>query len=288
MTTVLHDPGFRKLESVWRSVVLLLSRIEVTTKLRIYLIDVSKEELAADLLSTDEPTEWGFAHTLLRPISEHGEELRWAALLSAFDFGQDPEDIPLLQRLGFLAESGGVPFFGGGAPPLLGARSLPAQPDPRDWTEALDPLWSDLRQRAEANWINLSLPAFLLRNAYGPDGGKTRRFGFAEDASSPEDLLWGNPSFLWGVVLAQEFARSGWGLRILGRHSVPQIPMYLTADGWASAVRANLSHSAASRVQELGLSQVINNRNEPEVHLYGLGSISNSEGSLRAWWRNPA
>ena len=288
MTAVLHNPEFRELESLWRSVVFLLSRIEVSTKLRVYLIDVSREELAADLLATEEPAEWGFAHTMLMPRSENGEELRWAALLTAFHFGQDSEDIPLLQRLGLLAESGGIPVFGAGSAPLLGARSLLDQPEPRDWTESLDPLWMELRQRPEADWISLSLPAFLLRAPYDPAGRRSKRFEFREGASFPEDLLWGNPCFLWGVVMAQEFAGLGWELGMNGRHSISQIPLHPTPDGWATSVRVNLSYSAASRVQELGLSRVVNKRNEPEVHLHGMGSISASGHSLKAWWRNPA
>ncbi len=286
MSALLHNPEVRKLESLWRSMVFLLSRIEVTTKLRVYLIDVSKQELVADLLSTDEPAEWGFAHTLLRPLSEHGEELRWAALLSTFDFGRDPHDVTLLQRLGLLAESGGVPFLGAGDDHLLGSRSLVDQPDPRDWTEPLDPLWLDLRQRPEADWIALSIPAFLLRTPYGPGGGKTKRFGFVEGVSSPADLLLGSPCILWGVVLGQEFARAGWDLRISGRHALAQIPMWTTPEGWGSPLRVNFSHSAAARVQEMGLIPVTNNRNEPGVALPGFASISATGGSLRAWWKD--
>jgi type VI secretion system protein ImpC len=253
----------------------------------VYLIDVSEAELVSDLLSTDDPTEWGFAHAVLNPISEKGEELRWAALLGAFEFGRDPHHVPLLQRIGLLAESGQIPWFAGADPSLLGSRSLQDQPEPRDWTEPLDPLWEELREKPEAEWINLALPGFLLRPPYGPEGGKAKRFEFTEEAAFPQDLLWGNPSVLWGVVLAREFARSGWDMRTGGRRTVSQIPLHATPDGWATCVRTNFSVTGASRAQEMGLNPVVSPRNEPEVHLHGLESISTPAKGLRAWWESP-
>jgi len=287
MSSLLNAPGFQELEALWRSVVFLLSRIEVSTSLRVYLIDVSEEDLVADLLSTDEPTEWGFAHTLLDPVSEKGEELRWAALLGTLQIGHAPHHVPLLQRIGLLAESGQIPWFSGADPSLLGSTSLQDQPDPKDWTEPLDPLWEDLRGNPEAEWISLALPGFLLRPPYGPDGGKVKRFDYLEQAPDTQDLLWGNPSILWGVVMGQEFAHSGWGMGMSGRQTVSEIPLHPTPDGWATCVRTPLSVTAASRVREMGLSPVVASRNEPAVQLHGPASISTSEKSLGAWWRNP-
>jgi type VI secretion system protein ImpC len=287
MTALMHTPEFREMEALWRSVVFLLSRIEVSTNLRVYLIDVSEAELVADLLSTDEPTEWGFAHTMLRPVSENGEELRWAALLGTFEFGRDAHQVPLLQRIGLLAESGEIPWFSGGHSSLLGSRSLQDQPNPEDWTEDLDPLWVELRANPEAEWINLSLPGFLLRTPYGPDGGKTKRFDYAEEAVFPKDLLWGSPSVLWGVALAREFTRFGWSLRVGGQQTVSQIPIHPTQKGWLTCLQGTLSVTAASRAREMGLNPIVAARNEPEAHFHGPRSISTSDRSLRAWWGDP-
>ncbi|MBT8396597.1 MAG: hypothetical protein HKO65_10115, partial [Gemmatimonadetes bacterium] len=288
MTALMDSPAFQELEALWRSVVFLLSQVEVSTSLRVYLIDVSVKELMADILSTDEPTEWRFAHTVLNPVSENGEELRWAALLGAFEFGGSPHHMPLLQRIGLLSESGGVPWFAGAHPSLFGSRSVHDQPDQRDWNDPLDPLWVDLRQRPEADYLSLTFPGFLLRAPYGPDGGKTRRFEFVQGSASPEDSLWGNPCILWGVVLARAFARSGWNLRIEGQETVSQLAMHPTPDGWGTPVEAVLSHSAAVRVREMGVNPVIAIRGEPEVRLTGFRSVSHSEKGLRSWWISPA
>src|SRR5690606_37504720 len=49
MRRTLHDPAFQALEAAWRSVFLLLDRLETGADLKIELIDLSKEELLADV-----------------------------------------------------------------------------------------------------------------------------------------------------------------------------------------------------------------------------------------------
>jgi len=287
MSGLTQAPEFRALESLWRSVVFLLSRIEVSTNLRVYLIDVSEAELASDLLTTDEPTEWGFAHTILNPLSEKGEALRWAALLGTVEFGRVSHHVPLLQRIGLLAELGDVPWFSGAHPSLLGSSSLQDHPDPKEWTAPLDPLWEELRKSPAAEWINLGLPVFLLRPPHRSAGRKVKRFDYIEEAPATQGLLWGNPSMLWGVVMGQRFTHAGWDMRMGGRQTVSEIPLHPTPDGWATCVRNPLSVTAVSRVREMGLSPVVASRNESEVQLHGPASISTPEKGLRAWWRNP-
>jgi len=288
MRAVMLDPAFRELESLWRGVVFLLSHIQVSTNLRVYLIDMSEGELVADLLSTDDPTEWGFAHPLLNPISETGEELRWTALLGCFRFGSDPLHAPLLQRIGLLCESGDVPWFAEADPALLGAASLKESPEPRDWEQNLDPLWEDLRERPEAKWVSLSLPGFLLRPPYGPGGKKVKGFPFRESADLDGPWLWGNPALLMAVALARDFARSGWGMRLSGRYSVSQLPTHATADDGVSCLQAHFSHSGAAGALDRGLNPVVGPRNEAEAHFAAPVAISGSGTVVRAWWRDPA
>jgi len=287
MNALMSSPAFKELEALWRSVVFLLSRVEVSTNLRVYLIDVSERELTADLLSSDEPEDWGFAHTLLAPVSENGEELRWAGLLGAFQFGGHHHHIPILQRIGLLAESGGIPWFAGADSSLLGSPSVGEQPDPRDWDEPLDPLWEELRERPEAEYLNLTFPRFLLRNQYGIEGGRVKRFGFEETAASPLDLLWGNPCFLMGIVLAKAFAHSDWDMRIAEREPILQLPIHPTVDGWGASLEVTLSHSAASRVFEMGLSPLIASRGDPSAQLLGCRSVSIRNKHLKSWWKGP-
>ncbi len=54
MRALLHVPALQALEAAWRAMFFLLRRIETGSQLKLYLIDVSKEELAADLMSSSD------------------------------------------------------------------------------------------------------------------------------------------------------------------------------------------------------------------------------------------
>ncbi len=52
MRRVLHSPEFQTAEALWRSLDLLVRRIETGAKMQIVLYDISAEELAADLAAS--------------------------------------------------------------------------------------------------------------------------------------------------------------------------------------------------------------------------------------------
>ncbi|MBW1745109.1 MAG: type VI secretion system contractile sheath large subunit [Deltaproteobacteria bacterium] len=49
MQRILHHADFQTIESAWRGVHFLTSRLETDEQLKLYLLDISKAELAADL-----------------------------------------------------------------------------------------------------------------------------------------------------------------------------------------------------------------------------------------------
>jgi type VI secretion system protein ImpC len=284
MTQIMHAPGFQRLESLWRSVVFLLSRVEVKSSLRVYLVDVSKPDLVSDLSASDDPTQWALARLFLDPVSEHGEAIRWAGLIGAYQFGRADEDIPLLQRIGLLAEAAEIPWFSAGDPALFGCESIHTEPEPREWIHPVDPLWPQLRGNPEAFWIYLAFPPFLLRAPYGPEGERTKSFAFTESSVGTQGLLWGNPAVLFGIGIANAFAKSGWGLRLGQAVSVENVPVFGATEGWASPLQGLLSISGAERVRESGLTPVVAARNESVVRVQGIGSVASAKSAPKAWW----
>src|SRR5262245_32454552 len=65
MRSILHHPDFQALESVWRGVEMLVRRLETSATLRIVLYDISAEEFAADLSSTENLQETGLYSLLV-------------------------------------------------------------------------------------------------------------------------------------------------------------------------------------------------------------------------------
>ena len=63
---------------------------------------------------------------------------------------------------------------------MANSSRAPGKPDP-----AGDAAWQALRRSAEAEWVGLALPRFLLRLPYGPDTDSTEAFGFEEMPGTP-------------------------------------------------------------------------------------------------------
>lgn len=285
LSDAIQDPGFLELESLWRSVVFLLSQVQVDTNLRVYLIDIPKSVLVHDLLRTDEPTDWGLGSLFFDPVSEKGEQLRWAGLIGAYSFGKDPEDIPVLQRIGFLSEAAEVPWFSSGDTALLGCQSLADTPEPRDWTDPIDPLWSQVRQNAEAHWISLAFPEFLLATGFRPRRARPGAFSFTKSTGMPAYKLWGNPGFLSGIGLARAYSDSGWRMKFPGQVSIENVLTETPEGGQRTRTRVPLSHSAAAQARESGLTVVLSFQDQEAIRLEGFRSISVHGGPVKAWWR---
>ena len=72
MNAILHQPAFQALESAWRGVDWLLQGVAKSGAVEVRLIDLSAEELAADLASTDRLEETGLVSDPRRPAGLAG------------------------------------------------------------------------------------------------------------------------------------------------------------------------------------------------------------------------
>ncbi|HET6149741.1 MAG TPA: type VI secretion system contractile sheath large subunit [Polyangia bacterium] len=205
MGAVLRDAGFRALEARWRALELLASRAD--EQIEIWLLDLSRAELVADLLAdgaADGIEETALARRLLSPPGGRG----FSVLVADLSFGPGAEDLSLLGRLGRLAAGLGAPLVAGAAPALLGCRDLFGAVDPARWP-ALAPAdaqrWQGLRRTVEAGWVGLALPRFLARAPYGARTGAIESFRFEEIDGQPEaeTLCWASSAFLCALALAR-------------------------------------------------------------------------------------
>ena len=72
MRTILHHPAFQALEAAWRAVFQLVRAMETGSQLQFYLMDVSKAELAADLIGADDLRQTGTWRMLVEETVETG------------------------------------------------------------------------------------------------------------------------------------------------------------------------------------------------------------------------
>jgi type VI secretion system protein ImpC len=293
MRALLHVPEFQALEAAWRAVFLLVRRIDTDEMLKLYLVDLSKEELLADLNSSSDLRSTS-THRLLAgdAINSFGGE-PWAAIVGNYTFGATRGDAESLGRLAKIAHAAGAPFLAAASPALLGCKSFSETPNARDWTapdtESAS-AWTASRSLPEANAVGLAVPRFLLRLPYGKETDPIESFPFEEMPGEPEheDYLWGNPAFVCALLLAQSFSESGWDLRPGQRATVDRLPVHIYQHEGASELKpcaeALMTVDTADRIMESGLMPLASIKGKDEVRLVRFQSIAHPLRTLAARW----
>jgi len=294
MRALLHVPTFQALEAAWRAVFFLVRRIETNSQLKLYLIDISKEELTADLMSSPDLGASGAYRLLVeKSVGTPGAE-PWAAIAGNYTFGPEREDAELLARLAKIARAAGAPFIAAASPRLLGCESLAETPHPRDWKLAPDAdstaAWAALRALPEASAIGLALPRFLLRLPYGKKTDPIESFDFEEmpDAPTHEDYLWGNPAFACALLLAQSFSEYGWEMRPGVRAEIDGLPLHVYQQNGESELQpcseTLLTEEAAGRILERGLMPLVTLKGRDAVRLVRFQSMAKPLRALAGGW----
>ena len=299
MRALLHVSDFQSLEAAWRAVFLLVRRIDTDEMLKLYLVDLSKDELAADLNSSLD-LRTTFAYRLLAgdAINSVGGE-PWAAIVGDYAFAATRAHAELLGRLAKVAHAAGAPFLAAASPALLGCKSFSATPNARDWTAPADSdsvsAWAALRSLPEASAVGLAIPRFLLRLPYGEQTDPIESFSFEEMPRDPEhnepeheDYLWGNPAFVCALLLAQSFSESGWDLRPGQRAELGRLPAHIYPHEGSSELKpcaeALMTLDTADRIMESGLMPLASMKGQDEVRLLRFQSIAQPLTALVGRW----
>ena len=279
---MLHHPQFQTVEGAWRAVDFLVRNTDPDENLKIYLVDVSKEELTADLRAQNEMQSAAIYSVLYSQP--------WGVLLGNYTFDESEADVDVLGRMAVISAWLGAPFIAGASPHLTGSESFELQTEPRDWKRALpaesSEAWQKLRQMPEANRIGLALPRFLLRQPYGKNSDEIETIAFEElaGAKDHEAFLWGNPAFLCAYLLMEAFKEEGWGMTAVGSGDVGDMPQYQFKQDGETEVKpcaeAWLSERAADAMLERGLIPVLSIKGQDAVRVEKMQSISAQSKAL--------
>ena len=272
MRLILHHPDFQALEAAWRSVFFLFQQLETGVDLQIHLIDLSRDELSSDGL-----LERLFAEGAL------GDQ-RWSLLVGLYTFSPGERDCALLARLGSIARKSGAPFLAAIDMRLFGCQSIKETPDPDDWKQPLPAedarAWQQLRQSADARWLGLVTPRFLLRLPYGKATSPIDSFAFEEMPSAPahDEYLWGNPAVACACLLAQS-RTSGPANRITGM----PVHVYAPGDSMPQAEIWMTERFAAQMIDE-GIMPLASVKHSDAIQLVRFQSIADPTQSLPGTW----
>jgi type VI secretion system protein ImpC len=294
MRTILGSGAFRTLEAAWRGVDFLLRRLDVDGPLAIHLVDVSPEELRADVLAGDDLSKSGLHRLLVEKTVGTPGAHPWAALVVLGSFGASRSDAEALGRLAKVAAKAGTAVLAGAEPDLLGCSSLAATPDPDDWIAPAGDgaeAWGALRRLPEARYVGLALPRLLLRLPYGKETNAVDAFDFEELSSPPEqeEYLWGSPALALALLLGEAFLEDGWGLRPGSAQEISGLPFALIEeDGEKHAVpcaEALFTVRAMEAVTAKGLMPLLTMKGTDTVRLAVFQSIAEPHADLAGLWR---
>jgi type VI secretion system protein ImpC len=286
MRSILHNRRFQLLEAAWRGLFFLVRRTETASDLKIYIFDVSKEELADDL-KTDDPVT-----TKLFAAGRDGDP--WVAVAGNFAFLPEIDDVAALIRIAKAAAASRTPFVSHSRPEVIGVTSLAEHPDPGDWnfSDSSDAgkLWSTLRALAESQYLGLSMPRFLARLPYGNDTEPTEAFSFEEvtDAFGHDDYLWANGCFAVAQLLAKTYTELGWEFGSRFVTDIDSLPLHMyKKDGqtvYQPCAEVQLSQNAAERIAEYGIMPIVSFKNMDQIRLVSFRSISDTAPTLKGRW----
>lgn len=294
MRTILHDHKFQALEAAWRGLYFLVRRTDTSTDLKLYLLNVSKDELTDSLKSAESLAEAPLYKTLVRDTVETPGAEPWAAIVGNYAFLPDKDDAATLIRISRLAQAAGAPFISHMRPEVLGIHSLDGNTDPKNWDLSTNTdagkLWATLRSLGESRYLGLTIPRFLARLPYGANTDPLERFSFEEFEGKPaHDLyLWTNSAFACALLLAQSYSEYGWEMGQSLLQDLDGLPIHMyKLDGetvFQPCAEVQLTQVATEQIMEYGLMPLVSFKNTDRVKLARFQSITEPVKSLKGRW----
>ena len=298
MRTVLHHPTFQAFERTWRGLSCVVDRLETDSQLQLYLLDLPKSELAADLLNRDDlqSTELYrlLVHEALRTPGAHP----WAVVGGVYTFDRTTEDVAMLERIASLCKEARAPFLTAASPAIVGCPSFGTTPDPDDWKisttqESEQNRCDRFRHLPEAAYMGMALPRFLLRLPYGQETEPISAFTFEEMVGVPnhEHYCWGNPLFACLVLLGKAFSESGWEMRPGSIKDIEGLPLHVYQDDAGESVtkpcaEVLFTEETVDMLLERGLMPLISFKNQDQIRLARFQSLTSPPATLMGRWNS--
>lgn len=222
LNEIMHNPDFQKLEASWRGLNYLVQNSETGDKLKLRVMNVSKKDLLKDMEKASEFDQ----STLFKKIYE--EEFgtfggaAYGALVGDYEFGNNPQDLSLLEKISQVAAAAHAPFVSAASPALFNWDSFAELGGPRDLAKIFQSVeyakWKSFRDSEDSRYVALAMPHILMRLPYGQANVPVEDFNFEEDVDGTDNgkYLWGNAAYALGARITDAFAKYHWTTAIRG------------------------------------------------------------------------
>lgn len=294
MRSILHHPRFQNLESAWRGAYLLVRKIETDFDLKIYLLDVCKEELVDNLksvssLANSESYQWLVRDTIETPGGEP-----WSLVCGNFTFDVNVDDIAALIRIAKVAQAANAPFISHLSPEIFGISNLSEAKNYSNWEveeeSGVRKLWQAVRSLPESEYLGLAMPRYLARLPYGADTDTTESFSFEEfrEISEHDNYLWSNPAFACALLLAQTYRKNGWEMSQGFQLNLTDLPTHIFKKGGETKTKPCaeilMTEAICQKVLDEGLMPLISYKNSDRVQLGRFQSVALPPKALAGRW----
>ncbi len=222
LNEIMHNPDFQKLEASWRGLNYLVQNTETGEKLKLRVMNVSKKDLLKDMEKASEFDQ----STLFKKVYEEEFGMfggaSYGALIGDYEFGNNPQDLSLLEKISEVAASAHAPFISAASPALFNWDSFAELGGPRDLTKIFQSVeyakWKSFRESEDSRYVALALPHILMRLPYGQANVPVENFNFEEDVDGTDSskYLWSNAAYALGTRITDAFAKYHWTTAIRG------------------------------------------------------------------------
>ena len=262
MREILHHADFQRLESTWRGLDFLVSNLELDEELSLYMLDLSKSQLAAGLSDPDMKAGSYLYKTVITEAGGTPGTVAWNLILGLYDFAA--EDTDLLNAIAQLAQDANTTFIGG-----ISYSSLLKEPSPA---------WEAMQKNSACASLCLSTPAVLLRLPYGANTDEIDRFEFEEMPDTPirAQYLWGSAGLVCTALIAKTSGHDDLppgsitqidGLPVHSYRLEGEYAMTPCGGAW-------LSDTDADRLIQQGITPVLSVKNANAVRVLGFQSVA--------------
>ncbi|MEJ2165316.1 MAG: type VI secretion system contractile sheath large subunit [Desulfobacterales bacterium] len=276
LDSILHHEEFRRLESSWRGLQYMVDQIEFGPKLRLEILDASRQELAEDLESSSIIGHSRLFYHLHVAALGAIEAVPYATVITDFTFDQSPEDIRLLENLANVTAAGYCPLIAAVGSRFFGLESAEGIIQYHDLEKVFQApdysAWQQFRDTEASRYAGLTFPRILLRLPYGPEINPTEVIDYRESIEHHEHYLWGSAAFALGANIARSFEKYGWCHKIQGVES----------GGMVEALPMHRFETEGETLTKLSTEVSISDRREYELAQQGLIALCMRKGADNA------
>lgn len=294
MRSILHHPSFRSLESAWRGLFFAVRRIETDVDLKLFVLNLSKDELSDNLKGVNSLAETVLYREVIRERLEMPGADPFSLICADYSFGANVDDAATLMRIGRIARAADASFVSHMRPEMFGLASFARLPEPSAFSIREETnegkLWSAVRAVPEAGFLGLCPMRFLARVPYGADSDPAESFEFEEftDAVPHEDFVWANPSFICAVLLAQSYRAYGWDMGDALMRDLDRLPIYHYVDDGEKKMKpcaeSLMTEAISEKLLENGLMPLISFKDSDRVRIASYRSAASPAASLGGRW----